>query len=120
MGVIRVLGMEFVACHGVHPEEKTKPQRFEVDVEISLDLSSSSASDCLEDTVDYSRIVSSVREALEGEPCNLLERLAGKILDRIAEFAPGGNATVRVRKPNAPLSTPFRTVEVELEKEFKK
>lgn len=117
MGVIRVKGLKFSARHGVHPEEKSIPQAFEVDVEVSMNLSLPAAGDRIEDTVDYGRIVSVVREVMEGESCNLLERLAGKIIGRIEALAPGGAVTVRVRKPGAPLPVPFDTVEVELRSE---
>jgi dihydroneopterin aldolase len=118
MDSIRVLGMTFAACHGVHPEEKAAPQRFEVDVEIVRDLSVAAKSDCLDDTVDYSRIVSIVRDVMEGETCNLLERLAGKIIERLAEYVRGANVMVYIRKPGAPLAVPFRTVEIKLEREL--
>jgi len=108
------MGMVFSACHGVHPWEKAAPQRFEVDVEVDRDLSRAAVSDCLEDTLNYAHIVALTREVVEGESVNLLERLAGKIVDRVREFAPGSRVTVRVRKPGASLEVPFRTVEIEL------
>jgi dihydroneopterin aldolase len=114
MGTIRVKGLRFSAAHGVHPEEKHTSQPFEVDVEIDADLGVPATSDRLEDTIDYGRIVAVVREVMEGESCNLIERLAGKIIERVNPIARGGAVTVRVRKPGAPLAVPFDTVEVEL------
>ena len=83
MDAIRILGLKFTVSHGVHPEEKARPQLFEVDVEIFRDLTKPAASDRIEDTVDYSQVVSSVQEVMKGETCNLLERLAGKILNAL-------------------------------------
>jgi 7,8-dihydroneopterin aldolase/epimerase/oxygenase len=117
---IRVLGLQFMARHGVHPEEKTLPQLFEVDVEVCRDLTIPAGSDRLDDTVNYSRIVSAVRTVMEGEPCNLLERLAGKIIENLSVFITEGTVTVRVRKPRAPLPIPFHTVEIQLHCEMKK
>lgn len=117
---IRVLGLRFMARHGVHPEEKALPQPFEVDVEVRRDLSLPAGSDRLDDTVNYSRIVSVVREVMEGETCNLLERLAGKIMENLSLFITEGTVTVRVRKPRAPLPVPFHTVEIQLQCEMKK
>lgn len=118
MDVIRVLGMTFAGRHGVHAEEKVYPQRFEVDVEISGDFSLPAESGRLDDTVNYSLVVSVVRGVMEGDSCDLIERLAGKIMERMGEFVSGGRVIVRVRKPGAPLAVPFRTVEFELEREF--
>ena len=120
MDVIRVLGLKITATHGVLPEEKTIPQLFEVDVELYSDLSKPAVSDHLEDTVDYSRIVSRVEEVMKGESCNLLERLAGKIRDTLRTCAGEGRIVVRIRKPNAPLQVPFETVEVEMRCKIKK
>jgi len=118
VGTIRVKGLRFYAGHGVHPEERISPQPFEVDVEVTMNLAVPAKDDRIEDTVDYGLIVSAVREVMEGESCNLLERLAGKIIERITALAQGGMVTVRVRKPGAPLSVPFDTVEVELRSEM--
>jgi len=111
--------MTFAACHGVHPGEKTTPQRFEVDVEIIRDLSAAARSDQIEDTVDYSRILESVRTVMEGCPRNLLERLAGDIIEQLTAFVGDARVIVRIRKPGAPLTAPFQTVEIELERELK-
>ncbi len=120
MDAIRVLGLQFMALHGVHAEEKTLPQPFEVDVEVHRDLSVPAASDRLEDTISYSRIVDAVRTVMEGASCNLLERLAGKIMENVSGFVTEGIVTVRVRKPRAPLTVPFHTVEIQLQCEMKK
>lgn len=120
MDAIRVIGLRFMARHGVHPEEKNLPQLFEVDVEVSGDLSLPAASDRLEDTVNYSRIAAVVGEVMEGESRNLLEHLAGEIIKGLSLFVSGGTITVRIRKPNAPLHVPFTTVEVQLQSEIEK
>ena len=106
--------------HGVFPEEKTLPQPFEVDVEVCSDLTLPAGSDRLDDTIDYSRIVSAVQTAMEGEPCNLLERLAGKIIENLSDFITEGTVTVRIRKPRAPLTVPFHSIEIQLQCEMKK
>jgi len=113
-GSIRVKGLLFAGRHGVLPEEKTLPQTFEVDVEVIRDLTLPAETDRIEDTVNYSHITALVREVVEGEPCNLIERLAGNIMNRVATIVPDGEIIVRVRKPNAPLGVQFDTVEVEL------
>jgi dihydroneopterin aldolase len=117
---IRILGLMINARHGVRHEEKTLTQPFEIDVEITLDLSKSAESDKLEDTVDYSIVVSVVKDVMQGDHCCLIERLAGLIIERLSEKISEGEITVRVRKPRAPIEVPFKTVEVELRREIKR
>ena len=111
---VRILGLRYNACHGVFPEEKTLTQPFEIDVEISSDLSAASKSDRLKDTINYSRVVSAVSEVMNGASCRLLERLAGAIIEKICDMIDDGEITVRVRKPRAPIDVPFDTIEIEL------
>jgi 7,8-dihydroneopterin aldolase/epimerase/oxygenase len=117
---LRVLGLTFYARHGVRPEELTMAQPFEVDVEVNRDLSHAAKTDKLEDTVNYSDIVTIVKEIINGSQCRLIEKLAGSILDRICGIISEGEVVVRVRKPRAPISTYFRTIEVELRREVKR
>ncbi|MFC1528848.1 dihydroneopterin aldolase [Candidatus Latescibacterota bacterium] len=117
---IRILGLQLNARHGVRHEEKTLTQPFEIDVEITSDLSGAAASDKLEDTIDYSFVVSVVKDVIQGDHCCLIERLAGLIIDRLSEEINEGEITVRVRKPRAPIEVPFKTVEVELRREIKR
>ena len=79
---IRILGLKFISKHGVRAEEKIFPQIFEVDIEICLDLSVPSETDDLKDTVNYSAVSSIIRNIVEGDHCNLIERIAGKIIDK--------------------------------------
>jgi dihydroneopterin aldolase len=111
---IRIIGLKFSAKHGVLPEEKTLIQPFEVDIEIIRDLSLPAASDRLEDTVNYSRVISLVKEVVNGEQCALIERLAGRIIERLEGLLDKGEVIVRVRKPRAPVDIQFDSIEVEL------
>jgi 7,8-dihydroneopterin aldolase/epimerase/oxygenase len=97
-------GLVFFGRHGVNPEETTLGQRFNVDLSMTLDVSTAARSDNLDDTVSYSAIYKLVRAEVEGDPSKLLEHLAGRILavvlrsdKRITE------ATVKVTKPSPPL-----------------
>ena len=113
---IRVIGLKFTAKHGVRPEEKLNEQPFEIDIEVRADLSVPAANDNLDDTVNYSTIVARVTDVVNGESCDLIERLAGRIVDSLSGLIPSGELVVRVRKPDAPLNIPFETVEVELKR----
>jgi 7,8-dihydroneopterin aldolase/epimerase/oxygenase len=95
--------MVFRGRHGVHPAERELGQRFEVDVELTLDLSQAMLSDALQDTVDYSRAYAIVREEVENHQYQLLEALAGAIVRRLLAELPAAAVLVRVRKPQVPL-----------------
>ncbi len=116
---LRIIGLKFSARHGVRPEEKTMPQPFEVDVEISCDLSAAIVSDRLEDTVNYSSVISIVREVVNGKHCQLIESLAGRLVEKLSTILHEGEVTVRVRKPRAPVEVPFDTIEFEIRREIK-
>ena len=61
-------GLEFMACHGVLPEEKSEPQPFLIDVQLYLDLRAAAASDDLARGVDYSRVYQSIEAVVQGSP----------------------------------------------------
>lgn len=113
-GRITVTGMVFQACHGAWEGEHCYPQRFEVDVTILADLSKAASSDNLRDTVDYNRIYEITREVITGPPRNLLEHLAARIAERCLALPLVEAATVKIRKPSAPMSGPVSAVEVEI------
>jgi dihydroneopterin aldolase len=115
---LELRGMRFRARHGVHPEEKERPQSWEIDVVLQADLSRPAATDELTDTVDYAAVHALVREIVEGPPVDLIETLAGRIAAAVLDATPVGlvgAVEVRLRKPQAPLpGAALETVEVTL------
>lgn len=106
-------GMAFFGRHGVLPAERELGARFRVDVEMYADLSEGAASDRLDQTVDYARAYELVRQVVEGEPCNLLEAVAGRIADRLLALERVESARVRVSK-RPPLEGQFESFSVEI------
>ena len=96
--------MVFRGRHGVHPAERELGQRFEVDVELGLDLTRAMTSDALLDTVDYGRLHAIVREEVEEHQYQLLEALAGAMVRRLLAELPINSVLVQVRKPQTPLA----------------
>lgn len=112
---IALAGLVFTARHGVHPEEKTTPQRFEVDVELELDLGPAGRADDLTRTVDYSSVAERVRDVVDGPSVDLIEALAERIAAAVLADAPGADAVVvRVRKPDVTLAAPLAWAGVEI------
>ena len=106
----------FRGYHGVHPAERQLGQRFEVDVELSLDLSQAMASDALTDTVDYSRAFAIVRDVVEHRQYQLLETLAGAIVQRLLDELSVTAVRVKVRKPQVPLDGVLSYTAVEIQR----
>jgi dihydroneopterin aldolase len=103
--LISIKGIKGFGYHGVFDFERRDGQNFFVDIEIALDLQSASLSDDLSDSIDYGLLTTIAREEIEGEPVNLIERLAGKIADRIIlQFPQSNSVAVTVHKPAAPVS----------------
>jgi 7,8-dihydroneopterin aldolase/epimerase/oxygenase len=108
--------MVFRGRHGVHPAERELGQRFEVDVELGFDLSRAMVSDALQDTVDYSRVYTIVREEVEEHHYQLVEALAGAIVRHLLAELPIISVLVRVRKPQVPLHGILSHTAVEIQR----
>nr|CAD1831659.1 unnamed protein product [Ananas comosus var. bracteatus] len=94
-------GLQFHGFHGVKPEEKKLGQKFVVDVDAWLDLSTAGKSDDLSDTVSYTDIYRIVREVVEGPSQNLLESVAHLIANTtLLKFPQISAVRVKVGKPH--------------------
>ena len=115
MGTIVIKGQRELGIHGVLPEEQTRPQPFEVDVELTVDLTSAGESDALDDTVDYSAVAEAVSRVITSERFFLLERLATRIAEvcRVDERVTG--VTVTIRKLHPPVRAMVDHVAVRIE-----
>jgi dihydroneopterin aldolase len=96
--------MVFQGRHGVHEHEQLNPQRFEVDVELRLNLQPAGLHDDLTRTVDYSRVFKATRQIVESTTFQLIEALAEAIShELLADFPAVEEVGVRVRKPEVDL-----------------
>ncbi|MGY4309857.1 dihydroneopterin aldolase [Bradyrhizobium sp. USDA 4369] len=112
---IFIKGVLIHARHGVMEHESEVGQRFVIDLELDTDLSDSSRSDRLADTVSYSDVVETATAAFKDTNYRLLERAAGAVADAIlATFARIRAVKVTVHKPHAPIAAIFEDVGVVL------
>ena len=81
MGKIKVNNIKLYANHGCLNEEAMIGSWYRVDIEVDVDLTKSSISDDLEDTVDYVQLNHIVKEEMVIRS-KLLEEVANRILDR--------------------------------------
>lgn len=112
---IFITGLVIHARHGVMEHETAIGQRFIIDLELSADLSESSRTDRLADTVSYSSVVAIASATFKDSNYKLLERAAGAVADAIlAAFARIDAVKVTVHKPHAPIAAIFQDVGVTL------
>jgi len=95
---ISIVDLE-VFCHvGVPDEERAKPQRLLLSVEMDFDFSKAAKSDGIADTIDYFAVSQRLLKFGEWRQWKLIEKLAADIADTIlAEFKPQ-SVTVEVKK----------------------
>ena len=98
-----IAGLRELGVHGVLPEEQTRPQPFEVDVELTVDLEQAGDSDALDDTVDYSAVAEAISRVVRSERYQLLERLATRIAEVCAVDERVTAVAVTVRKLHPPV-----------------
>ncbi len=110
--------LAFYGYHGVFAEEKRLGQRFYVDLILFIDLTDAGATDDLTKTIDYGDVYGRVKDIVEGEPCSLVEAVAEKISSELLRsYERLQGCTVKVTKPDPPISGHYRSVAVEITRE---
>ena len=116
MDRILITGIRELGVHGVLPDERTRPQPFEVDVELLVDLAPAGNSDALEDTVDYGAVSEAVSGVISSESFRLLERLATRIAEVCRADPRVQSVVVEVRKLRPPVPAEVSHVAVRIER----
>jgi len=102
MSKITIVDLEVSWCVGVPDEERAKPQRLLVTVDMSLDFSTASVSDRIEKTINYQEVADGLLKFGEGRSWKLLEKLAANIADWVLnDFQPQA-VMVEVKKFSIP------------------
>ena len=116
---LRLMNLVFHAYHGLLPEEERLGQRFEVDVELLLDLAAAARADEPHLTVDYTDALALVEQIVTQRRFGLVEALAEALAEGIRQrFSTLEGVIIRVRKPNPPVATTFDGLEVEIERRW--
>jgi FolB domain-containing protein len=83
---------------GVPDEERARPQRLLLTIEMDLDFSAAAQADSITGTIDYFAVSQRLLNFGDGRSWKLIERLAADIADLIlSEFKPE-SVTVEVKK----------------------
>lgn len=101
--------MEFMACHGVYATEKKQPQLFRVRITMEMDLTAAGLSDDLNDTVNYGETYLHIKQLVEGNTFDLIEKLAAEIAQMVLQEKSVASVTVQVEKAAAQV-TPEITI----------
>ncbi len=106
--------MQFYAYHGVFEEENRLGQKFEIDLEMFLNLQKAGSSDELDDTINYAKVYDVVNEIVMGTKMKLLEAIAENIAKELLKQFTLDEIIVRVRKLNPPIHGYLKSVSVEI------
>jgi 7,8-dihydroneopterin aldolase/epimerase/oxygenase len=109
---IELRGLRVRGHHGVCDYERRDGQDFLVDVTVWMDLAPAAASDDLADTLDYGGLAQRVAGIVGGEPCDLIEAVAGRVADDVMADARVQAVEVVLHKPQAPIPLEFADVAV--------
>ncbi|ACT48970.1 dihydroneopterin aldolase [Methylotenera mobilis] len=84
---------------GVPEWERMTPQTIILDIEIGYDLSRACQSDDVNDTIDYGAVVGRVRDTLQENSFQLVEKLAEHLCQLILKEFSALSVKIKVAKP---------------------
>ena len=114
---IKLVGLRAFGRHGVLPEERANGQEFVIDASLWLDLRPAGTSDDVADTVNYADLAERLTQIVSGEPVNLIETLADRLIGACLEDERVAEAEITVHKPSAPIALPFTDVTVTIRRD---
>ena len=109
-----VKDLEIDALLGIYPEEKARPQRIIVNIDLSVKEGSDPTSDDIKNVVSYEIVVKKVERIVAQGHVNLVETLAELIALACLKDARVMAARVRIEKPDVIKNA--RSVGVEIER----
>ncbi len=114
---IEISGLSIYTHHGVSAAEREVGQRLVLDLRLELGETDATATDRIEDTVDYAEVCQLVTLIAQQRSHRTLERLCSSIADRlIGDYALEG-VWVKAAKPEPPIPLPVDEVSVEVWRE---
>jgi FolB domain-containing protein len=98
MDTITIKDLEVFYCVGVPDEERARPQRLLLTVEIEHDFRAAAIEDELIDTIDYHAVTQRLLKFGDGVHWKLIETLAVDLAKMILDEFRAGRVTVEVKK----------------------
>lgn len=105
------------AHHGVYSEEKEKGQNFYVNAVLTQDTYMAGVTDDLEKSTNYAEVCQYITEWMQSHTFNLLEAVAEQLAcDILHSFELVKAVELEIRKPEAPINLPFKSVSVRIKR----
>jgi dihydroneopterin aldolase len=111
---IEIRALRVVGTHGALPEEQTRGQPFEIDLDVVADLTAAGRTDDLAGTVDYGEVVEQAMSVVTSRSYRLLEALAEGIAEAVLGDSRVTAVIVGVRKLRPPLAADLGSVGVRI------
>jgi dihydroneopterin aldolase len=114
---IEITGLSLYTHHGATAAEREVGQRLVLDLRLDLGETDATATDRLEDTVDYAEVCQLVGLIAQQRSHHTLERLCATIAERLLDDYPVEGVFVKATKPEPPIPLPVEAVSVEVWRE---
>lgn len=98
---IRIKNLRLRTVVGIYAWERKEAQDVIINIDLEFDGSRAAETDNIKDTVDYKSLKKHIIKEVEASRFQLLEKLAGHILDIVMSDQKVYRAHVEVDKPNA-------------------
>lgn len=114
LDVISFRGLRVRAYHGVLEHERRDGQEFFIDADVWVDTRAAAASDDIDDTLHYGRLMEALADAATDTPVDLIETLAERLAAETLAFAAAQAVRITVHKPKAPVKLRFDDISVSI------
>ena len=111
---IELRGLRVLGLCGLLPEELTRVQPLEVDLDVMADLARPGETDAVDDTIDYGALCAMIERIIREERFDLLEALARRLAGAVMADERVEAVTVVVRKLRPPVPQQLDTCGVRI------
>ncbi len=101
IATIRIKNLRLRTFIGFNEEEKTKKQDVIINIELRYDATLAKQSDSVADACNYKILTKKIIALVEEQAFDLLEKMAGDIIDLITDIGKIHYASVEIDKPHA-------------------
>lgn len=110
--ILRIENLRLRTVVGIYDWEKQSKQDVVINVELEFDGSAAIKSDDIDDSINYKTINKEIIAHVENSNFDLIEKIAGDVLDIVMKDRKIQKATVKIDKPGALRFTDSVSVEL--------